>query len=53
MIKMIASRIVLLNIIILMNAVVGVAGERKGEKGIGATLTDKGFGLRLIYNRSK
>ena len=52
MIKMIASRIVVLSIIILMNAVVGVAGERKGERGIGATLTNKGFGLRLIYNRS-
>ena len=52
MIKMIASRIVLLNIIILMYAAVGVAGDRKGEKGFGATLSNKGFGLRLIYNRS-
>ncbi|MEE9238536.1 MAG: hypothetical protein V3U58_03150, partial [Thermodesulfobacteriota bacterium] len=50
--KMNASRIVLLNIIILMYTAVGVAGERKGEKGIGATLSNKGFGLRLIYNRS-
>ena len=52
MIKLIASRIVVLSIIILMSAVAGVAGERKGERGIGATLTSKGFGLRLIYNRS-
>ncbi|MCH7818636.1 MAG: hypothetical protein IIB40_03665 [Candidatus Marinimicrobia bacterium] len=50
---MIRSRIVLLNIIILMYTAVGVAGERKGEKGFGATLTNKGFGLRLSYNRSK
>lgn len=52
MIKMIASRIVIFNIIILMYAAVGIAGERKGEKGFGASLSNKGFGLRLIYNRS-
>ncbi len=52
MIKTIALRIFLLNIFILMYAAVGVAGERKGEKGFGVTLSNKGFGLRLIYNRN-
>jgi len=52
MIRMIASRIVILNIAILMYTAVGVAGERKGEKGFGITLSNKGFGLRMIYNRN-
>ena len=47
------SRMFLLSILIFMNAAAGVAGERKNERGFGATLTDKGFGLRLSYNRSK
>jgi len=51
--RMIASRIVLLNLVILMYAATGIAGQPKGEKGFGATLSNKGFGLRLIYNRAK
>lgn len=52
MIKKILTRIVLLNLVILIFAATGVAGERKGEKGFGVTLSNKGFGLRLIYNRN-
>ena len=50
--KMISSRIVLLSIMVFANAAMAFAQERKGQRGFGVTLTDKGFGLRLSYNRN-
>ena len=49
---MISSRIVLLSIMVFANAAMAFAQERKGQRGFGVTLTDKGFGLRLSYNRN-
>ena len=50
--KMISSRIVLLSIMVFANAAMAFAQERKSQRGFGVTLTDKGFGLRLSYNRN-
>ena len=50
--KIITSRLVLLSILIFANAAMAFAQERKGEKGISVTLTSKGFGIGLSYNRN-
>ena len=43
---------VLLSILIFANAAMAFAQERKGEKGFSVTLTNKGFGIGLSYNRN-
>ena len=50
--KIITSRLVLLSILIFANAAMAFAQERKGEKGFSVTLTNKGFGIGLSYNRN-
>ena len=50
--KIINSRMVLLSILIFANAAMAFAQERKGEKGFSVTLTNKGFGIGLSYNRN-
>ncbi len=50
--KIITSRLVLLSILIFANAAMVFAQERKGEKGFSVTLTNKGFGIGLSYNRN-
>ena len=51
--KKIISHVVLFGILILTFAAVGTAEDKMNERGFGATLTSKGFGLRLIYNWSR
>ena len=50
--KIITSRLVLLSILIFANTAMAFAQERKGEKGFSVTLTNKGFGIGLSYNRN-
>ena len=50
--KIINSRMVLLSILIFANAAMAFAQERKGEKGFSVTLTNKGFGIGVSYNRN-
>ena len=50
--KIITSQLVLLSILIFANAAMVFAQERKGEKGFSVTLTNKGFGIGLSYNRN-
>ncbi len=53
MIKLISSWAIIFALIISTSVTAGYAKERNNERGIGATLTDKGFGIRISYNRSK
>lgn len=50
---MMSLRLILLSALILTSMTDAVAQELKNERGFGASLTNKGFGLRLSYNRSK
>jgi len=53
LIKLISSWAIIFALIISTSVTAGYAKERNNERGIGATLTDKGFGIRISYNRSK